>query len=166
MSTLHFVDFEQSVKSYYENFFEIHYSYNEAMLIIDDAILNSNSFDSIFQCIDEATDITSNYCREIKLFNNSMEQLYLIAKEYANEAKRKNIKLLEHPTLYEIYQNLCNLKKLLATVSGSSLYAEYSFTKYINKAKLQQYKIANIELKRNYYLIEKNIIELILMYEV
>lgn len=166
MSTLHFVDFEQSVKRFYDDFLEVHYSYEDAMFIIDDAILNSNSFDSILQYIDEAANITSNYCREIKLFSHSMEQFYLIAKEYANEAKRKKIKLLDHPLLYDIYQNLCNLKKLIATVSGSSLYKEYCFTKYINKAKLKQFNMANIDLKRHYYLIEKNIIELILMYEV
>jgi hypothetical protein len=40
------VDFEQSVKRFYDDFLEVHYSYEDAMFIADDAILNSNSFES------------------------------------------------------------------------------------------------------------------------
>jgi len=90
---------------------------------------------------------------------------YQLFEKLANEAKKKNIKILEHPVLYEAYQNLSGLKGFIATLSSSNIYKEFSFTQWVSKASLKELDLAYINLKKHYYIFEKRIIDTLLMFK-
>ena len=164
MNISFYVDFEKDVIETLNDFLLLIYNFESSLRAAEDLMLQSKTYIELVIDLGIVIDIIKEHSQEVQLFEESMEQFFLIIEDYANEVNKKNIKILDYYKLNDVYQSLRKLKSFIASLSGSNPYKIFDYSNYIDKFNLKKFDQAFIELYSSYYNIEKRLLDVLLMF--